>query len=157
MALQMDGNWSKWAPYGQCSRTCGGGVQLAKRECSNPPPANEGKYCEGVRVKYRSCGLDPCSNSGEALHSVKCQTGRVHVWIRPLGSLTLNRILFSQSQARASAKSSARRSTATTTAQTVSRPPSPGSRSIPESPPGTSASSSAERTGRGTFTSWLRR
>ncbi|XP_015281986.1 PREDICTED: A disintegrin and metalloproteinase with thrombospondin motifs 15 [Gekko japonicus] len=68
----VDGNWGKWAPYGPCSRTCGGGVQLAKRECNNPAPANEGKYCEGVRVKYRSCGLDPCSDSGEVVDGTPC-------------------------------------------------------------------------------------
>ncbi|EPQ05734.1 A disintegrin and metalloproteinase with thrombospondin motifs 15 [Myotis brandtii] len=43
----VDGSWAKWEPYGPCSRTCGGGVQLARRQCSNPTPANGGKYCEG--------------------------------------------------------------------------------------------------------------
>lgn len=64
-SLQVDGGWAKWAPYGQCSRTCGGGVQLAKRECTDPVPANGGSYCEGIRVKYRSCNLDPCSAAGK--------------------------------------------------------------------------------------------
>lgn len=62
---RVDGSWAKWEPYGPCSRTCGGGVQLARRQCSNPTPANGGKYCEGVRVKYRSCNLEPCPSSGE--------------------------------------------------------------------------------------------
>ncbi|XP_066495448.1 A disintegrin and metalloproteinase with thrombospondin motifs 15 [Tiliqua scincoides] len=72
---RVDGSWGKWAPYGQCSRTCGGGVQLAKRECNNPAPANEGKYCEGVRVKYRSCGLDPCFDSvpGKSFREEQCE------------------------------------------------------------------------------------
>ncbi|XP_060107142.1 A disintegrin and metalloproteinase with thrombospondin motifs 15 [Heteronotia binoei] len=72
---RVDGNWGKWAPYGPCSRSCGGGVQLAKRECNNPAPANEGKYCEGVRVKYRSCGLDPCSDSvpGKSFREEQCE------------------------------------------------------------------------------------
>lgn len=61
----MDGSWAKWEAYGPCSRTCGGGVQLARRQCSNPAPANGGKYCEGVRVKYRSCNLESCPSSGE--------------------------------------------------------------------------------------------
>ncbi|XP_072835165.2 A disintegrin and metalloproteinase with thrombospondin motifs 15 [Pogona vitticeps] len=72
---RVDGNWGKWAPYGQCSRTCGGGVQLAKRECNNPPPANEGKYCEGIRVKYRSCSLNPCSDTvpGKSFREEQCE------------------------------------------------------------------------------------
>uniref|UniRef100_G1PBL1 ADAM metallopeptidase with thrombospondin type 1 motif 15 n=1 Tax=Myotis lucifugus TaxID=59463 RepID=G1PBL1_MYOLU len=62
-------------PYGPCSRTCGGGVQLARRQCSNPTPANGGKYCEGVRVKYRSCNLEPCpsSASGKSFREEQCE------------------------------------------------------------------------------------
>ncbi|XP_029429089.1 A disintegrin and metalloproteinase with thrombospondin motifs 15 [Rhinatrema bivittatum] len=70
---RVDGTWGRWSPYGQCSRTCGGGVQLAKRECSNPAPANGGKFCEGLRVKYRSCGLDPCANSGKSFREEQCE------------------------------------------------------------------------------------
>lgn len=40
-------------------------MQLAKRECNNPVPANGGKYCQGVRVKYRSCNLIPCPDTGK--------------------------------------------------------------------------------------------
>ena len=68
-SLQVDGGWAKWAPYGQCSRTCGGGVQLARRECSDPVPANGGSYCEGIRVKYRSCNLEPCAAAGKGWSS----------------------------------------------------------------------------------------
>uniref|UniRef100_A0A8B9ZHP0 ADAM metallopeptidase with thrombospondin type 1 motif 15 n=1 Tax=Anas platyrhynchos TaxID=8839 RepID=A0A8B9ZHP0_ANAPL len=71
--VSVDGGWAKWAPYGQCSRTCGGGVQLAKRECTNPVPANGGSYCEGVRVKYRSCNLDPCSSAGKSFREEQCE------------------------------------------------------------------------------------
>lgn len=60
----MDGRWGKWGPFGTCSRTCGGGVQLSKRECNNPVPSNGGKYCQGVRVKYRSCNLNRCPDTG---------------------------------------------------------------------------------------------
>ncbi|XP_074072390.1 A disintegrin and metalloproteinase with thrombospondin motifs 15 [Macrotis lagotis] len=72
---RVDGSWAKWEPYGPCSRTCGGGVQLARRECSNPAPANGGKYCEGVRVKYRSCNLEPCpsSVSGKSFREEQCE------------------------------------------------------------------------------------
>lgn len=74
-STQVDGSWAKWEPYGSCSRTCGGGVQLARRQCSNPTPANGGKYCEGVRVKYRSCNLEPCpsSASGKSFREEQCE------------------------------------------------------------------------------------
>ncbi|XP_024413270.2 A disintegrin and metalloproteinase with thrombospondin motifs 15 [Desmodus rotundus] len=72
---RVDGSWAKWEPYGLCSRTCGGGVQLARRQCSSPTPANGGKYCEGVRVKYRSCNLEPCpsSASGKSFREEQCE------------------------------------------------------------------------------------
>ncbi|KAM6171965.1 A disintegrin and metalloproteinase with thrombospondin motifs 15 [Erethizon dorsatum] len=72
---RVDGSWAKWEPYGPCSRTCGGGVQLARRQCSSPTPANGGKYCEGVRVKYRSCNLEPCptSASGKSFREEQCE------------------------------------------------------------------------------------
>ena len=64
MYFQVDGRWGKWGQFGSCSRTCGGGVQLSRRECNNPVPSNGGKYCQGVRVKYRSCNLNRCPDKG---------------------------------------------------------------------------------------------
>ncbi|NXS34874.1 ATS15 metalloproteinase, partial [Pomatostomus ruficeps] len=72
---RVDGGWAKWAPYGPCSRTCGGGVQLARRECTDPVPANGGSYCEGIRVKYRSCNLEPCAAAvpGKSFREEQCE------------------------------------------------------------------------------------
>ncbi|KAJ8397197.1 hypothetical protein AAFF_G00440310 [Aldrovandia affinis] len=70
---RVDGRWGKWGVFGTCSRTCGGGVQLAKRDCNNPVPANGGKYCQGVRVKYRSCSLEPCPDTGKSFREEQCE------------------------------------------------------------------------------------
>ncbi|XP_051548484.1 A disintegrin and metalloproteinase with thrombospondin motifs 15-like [Myxocyprinus asiaticus] len=70
---KLDGRWGKWGPFGTCSRTCGGGVQLSKRECDNPVPVNGGKYCQGVRVKYRSCNLTPCLDTGKSYREKQCE------------------------------------------------------------------------------------
>ncbi|XP_044137667.1 LOW QUALITY PROTEIN: A disintegrin and metalloproteinase with thrombospondin motifs 15 [Bufo gargarizans] len=70
---KVDGSWGKWSLYGQCSRTCGGGVQLAKRECNNPEPSHGGAYCEGLRVKYRSCSLNPCPDTGKSFREEQCE------------------------------------------------------------------------------------
>ncbi|XP_073696007.1 A disintegrin and metalloproteinase with thrombospondin motifs 15a [Garra rufa] len=70
---KVDGRWGKWGPFGTCSRTCGGGVQLSKRECDSPVPVNGGKYCQGVRVKYRSCNLSPCPDTGKSYREEQCE------------------------------------------------------------------------------------
>ncbi|XP_036415809.1 A disintegrin and metalloproteinase with thrombospondin motifs 15 [Colossoma macropomum] len=70
---KVDGHWGKWGAYGSCSRTCGGGVQLAKRDCNNPLPENGGKYCQGLRVKHRSCNLEPCKDSGKSFREEQCE------------------------------------------------------------------------------------
>ncbi|CAL8359928.1 unnamed protein product [Merluccius merluccius] len=69
----VDGKWGKWGTFGDCSRTCGGGVQLAKRECNNPVPDNGGKYCYGLRIKYRSCNLNPCPETGKSYREEQCE------------------------------------------------------------------------------------
>ncbi|KAJ8368226.1 hypothetical protein SKAU_G00082540 [Synaphobranchus kaupii] len=70
---RVDGRWGSWGLFGSCSRTCGGGVQLAKRACNNPVPANGGKYCQGVRVKSRSCNLEPCPDTGKSFREEQCE------------------------------------------------------------------------------------
>ncbi|XP_077579277.1 A disintegrin and metalloproteinase with thrombospondin motifs 15 [Stigmatopora nigra] len=71
--IKVDGRWGRWGVFGDCSRTCGGGVQLAKRECNNPVPENGGKYCYGLRVKYRSCNLNPCFETGKSFREEQCE------------------------------------------------------------------------------------
>uniref|UniRef100_A0A8C3A6Z7 ADAM metallopeptidase with thrombospondin type 1 motif, 15b n=1 Tax=Cyclopterus lumpus TaxID=8103 RepID=A0A8C3A6Z7_CYCLU len=94
MRIKVDGRWGKWGAFGGCSRSCGGGVQLAKRACDNPVPENGGKYCYGLRVKYRSCNLNTCPDTGnrtlfreeqcEAFNGLNLNTNRLGstvVWV----------------------------------------------------------------------------
>lgn len=61
----VDGGWAAWGPWGECSRTCGGGVQFSHRECKDPEPQNGGRYCLGRRTKYQSCHTEECPPSGK--------------------------------------------------------------------------------------------
>ncbi|KAF3692583.1 A disintegrin and metalloproteinase with thrombospondin motifs 8 [Channa argus] len=70
----VDGGWSSWGPWQQCSRTCGGGVEFSYRECTDPLPQNGGKYCEGQRVQYQSCNTQPCENNeGKSFREEQCE------------------------------------------------------------------------------------
>ncbi|CAH3032618.1 unnamed protein product, partial [Porites lobata] len=55
-----DGNWSPWSNPGRCDKTCGGGVRVRKRTCTNPPPSGEGKKCKGPTTKTEGCNTQTC-------------------------------------------------------------------------------------------------
>ncbi|XP_018310553.1 A disintegrin and metalloproteinase with thrombospondin motifs gon-1 isoform X1 [Mycetomoellerius zeteki] len=68
----VHGQWGEWGRYGECSRTCGGGVKRKYRECDNPAPKNGGNYCIGERVKYRSCGTRECPPGSPDFREQQC-------------------------------------------------------------------------------------
>ena len=56
----VHGGFSVWSPYTACSVTCGVGKQTRTRTCTNPPPANGGKPCEGKFRDDSECRRQPC-------------------------------------------------------------------------------------------------
>ncbi|CAI5448985.1 unnamed protein product [Caenorhabditis angaria] len=69
---KIDGQWGDWRDWGECSRTCGGGIQRGLRDCDNPRPSNGGKYCVGQRERYRSCNTQECPWDTPAFRDVQC-------------------------------------------------------------------------------------
>ncbi|XP_020625947.1 SCO-spondin-like isoform X2 [Orbicella faveolata] len=53
----VDGNWSAWGSWGDCSVTCGGGTQRRSRSCTNPPMAHGGKPCTGQSTMIQDCNM----------------------------------------------------------------------------------------------------
>ena len=51
----VDGNWSEWAPWGDCVVTCGTGVVLRSRVCDSPGPQYGGTYCVGDNQEENDC------------------------------------------------------------------------------------------------------
>lgn len=58
----VHGGFSKWRPGGECTKSCGGGTQLAHRSCNNPRPANGGRSCLklGPTKTIQSCNTQKC-------------------------------------------------------------------------------------------------
>ncbi|XP_052280866.1 SCO-spondin-like [Dreissena polymorpha] len=52
---QINGNWGQWSGWGQCSVSCGVGIQSKDRLCDSPPPQFGGFYCEGPSIEERKC------------------------------------------------------------------------------------------------------
>ncbi|XP_076358659.1 properdin-like isoform X2 [Tachypleus tridentatus] len=61
----VDGAWSSWSHYEQCSVTCGIGVMRRTRKCNNPPPAHGGNNCHGASQNQATCQLGPCPIHGQ--------------------------------------------------------------------------------------------
>ncbi|XP_011246353.1 hemicentin-1 isoform X3 [Mus musculus] len=60
----VDGHWSEWSFWEDCSRSCGHGNQTRTRTCSNPPAQHGGRPCEGHAVETIMCNIRPCPVHG---------------------------------------------------------------------------------------------
>ena len=56
----VDGVWSGWGSWGECSIICGLGTARRQRTCNNPPPVNGGKDCKGEADGVKPCELIKC-------------------------------------------------------------------------------------------------
>lgn len=56
----MDGAWTPWSVWSDCSATCGRGAHVRTRACINPPPRNNGSHCSGPEKETQDCQTPPC-------------------------------------------------------------------------------------------------
>lgn len=56
------GGYNEWADWTPCPKSCGGGMQLRTRNCTNPEPLNGGADCsaQGGDIETRECNTLPC-------------------------------------------------------------------------------------------------
>ncbi|XP_027005082.2 SCO-spondin isoform X2 [Tachysurus fulvidraco] len=60
----VDGGWSQWGPWSECSSPCGGGVKLRTRYCNNPAPQGGGRECGGSADQQKECNGHSCTDPG---------------------------------------------------------------------------------------------
>uniref|UniRef100_I3IV34 Papilin, proteoglycan like sulfated glycoprotein n=1 Tax=Oreochromis niloticus TaxID=8128 RepID=I3IV34_ORENI len=63
--------WDSWGPYGECSRTCGGGVTVRTRRCITHR-ADGGHNCVGPDKSYRSCNIQDCPEGSRDFREEQC-------------------------------------------------------------------------------------
>ncbi|XP_050312262.1 A disintegrin and metalloproteinase with thrombospondin motifs 6-like [Anthonomus grandis grandis] len=68
-----DGGWSEWGLWGECSATCGKGIQARERDCNNPRPKNRGRYCLGLRKQYQVCYVMDCPPDEQSRRVQSCK------------------------------------------------------------------------------------
>ena len=56
----VDGGWSAWTGWSQCTKTCGLGRQYRYRSCDNPKPVGNGAQCPGDHRQVAICNLQTC-------------------------------------------------------------------------------------------------
>lgn len=59
-AHTVNGAWSAWTSWSQCSRDCSRGIRNRKRVCNNPEPKYGGMPCLGPSLEYQECNILPC-------------------------------------------------------------------------------------------------
>ncbi|XP_015927012.1 semaphorin 5c [Parasteatoda tepidariorum] len=58
--LPLDGHWSEWTSWSECSAFCGSGIQTRERRCNDPAPQYGGKECIGCPQDFRICNNHMC-------------------------------------------------------------------------------------------------
>ncbi|XP_066297373.1 uncharacterized protein [Branchiostoma lanceolatum] len=54
----VDGGWSPWTFWSNCTETCGNGTRTRSRSCDHPLPQHGGANCTGDANQTQACGQD---------------------------------------------------------------------------------------------------
>ncbi|XP_072285923.1 A disintegrin and metalloproteinase with thrombospondin motifs 13 isoform X2 [Pyxicephalus adspersus] len=68
----VHGVWSSWSTFSPCSRSCGGGVIVRKRQCNNPRPAFGGRDCKGPSLQAKMCNTQDCGKTQLEFMTEQC-------------------------------------------------------------------------------------
>lgn len=86
--VAIDGGWGEWSDWSECSRSCGAGVSIMKRECDHPAPVAGGHFCIGERKRYKICNTDPCPEDQPSFRATQCSSfdnhtyqGKLYTWV----------------------------------------------------------------------------
>lgn len=68
----VDGGYSPFTNWSDCTETCGGGEQIRTRTCTNPPPQHFGKDCskDGPDYEKRKCNTQECPGKPWSLYKL---------------------------------------------------------------------------------------
>ena len=64
LCISGDGNWAQWIQWG-CSVTCGVGISIRNRTCTDPAPWGNGANCFGWDITEHFYQHESCDTSIE--------------------------------------------------------------------------------------------
>ncbi|XP_033127268.1 A disintegrin and metalloproteinase with thrombospondin motifs 3-like isoform X2 [Anneissia japonica] len=84
----VNGGWSEYTEFSECSFTCGTGIEVRTRKCNNPEPKNGGADCVGSNTEYQVCNPQPCPGKTTDTRAQQCKNklsnwrylDRFHSW-----------------------------------------------------------------------------
>jgi len=56
----VNGKWSQWTPWSNCTAKCSVGNRERARKCNDPSPKFKGKPCTGLSKEIEKCNEQPC-------------------------------------------------------------------------------------------------
>ncbi|UJR36312.1 hypothetical protein I4U23_029040 [Adineta vaga] len=56
----VDGKYTEWSNWSNCSKSCDSGVQQRNRSCTNPSPSCKGEPCKGNSYQTQVCNAHSC-------------------------------------------------------------------------------------------------
>ena len=64
--VSVDGGWSRFDEWSECTAICGEGTQTRTRTCNNPSPDHGGAPCQGQSTDTQYCNTFECP--GKMMH-----------------------------------------------------------------------------------------
>ena len=72
--IKVNGEWSPWTSFSECSASCAGGIKTRSRQCNSPAPDPDGRPCdanganETIVCNTEDCPSKFCVLSGKKLN-----------------------------------------------------------------------------------------
>ena len=70
--IKVNGEWSPWTSFSECSASCAGGIKTRSRQCNSPAPDPDGRPCDANGANETIvCNTEDCPSKFCVLSGIK--------------------------------------------------------------------------------------